>query len=141
MRALSLTQPWATLVVSGAKSFETRSWTTSYRGPLLIHAAKGFPSFARNFAETERALGRLPGKLPFGAIVGKVLLKNVYRTDEIAPTLTALERLYGDYAWGRWAWELTDAVMFDDPIPYKGALGLFDVTLLLPKAMKQAGYS
>jgi hypothetical protein len=43
MKALTLTQPWATLVAIGAKTIETRSWPTSYRGPLAIHAAKGYP--------------------------------------------------------------------------------------------------
>lgn len=46
MKALTLTQPWATLVAMGAKRIETRSWRTSYRGPLAIHAAKGFPRSA-----------------------------------------------------------------------------------------------
>lgn len=41
MKALSLTQPYATLVSLGAKRIETRSWATPYRGRLLIHAAKG----------------------------------------------------------------------------------------------------
>ncbi len=41
MKALSLLQPWATLVVIGVKQIETRSWSTAYRGPLLIHASKG----------------------------------------------------------------------------------------------------
>jgi hypothetical protein len=41
MRALTLTQPWATLVQLGKKSIETRSWGTHYRGPLAIHAAAG----------------------------------------------------------------------------------------------------
>jgi hypothetical protein len=41
MKAITLTQPWATLVALGAKKIETRSWSTSYRGPLAIHAAKG----------------------------------------------------------------------------------------------------
>lgn len=41
MRAITLTQPWATLVAIGAKKIETRSWSTSYRGPLLIHAGAG----------------------------------------------------------------------------------------------------
>lgn len=41
MKALTLTQPWATLVAIGAKSIETRSWKTNYRGPLAIHAGKG----------------------------------------------------------------------------------------------------
>lgn len=41
MRAITLTQPWATLVAIGAKRIETRSWSTPYRGPLAIHAAAG----------------------------------------------------------------------------------------------------
>lgn len=40
MKVLTLTQPWATLVAIGAKRIETRSWSTSYRGPLAIHAGK-----------------------------------------------------------------------------------------------------
>ena len=40
-KVLTLTQPWATLVAIGAKKIETRSWSTSYRGPLAIHAADG----------------------------------------------------------------------------------------------------
>lgn len=47
MKALTLTQPWATLVALGLKRFETRSWPTSYRGTLAIHAAKGMPKYAR----------------------------------------------------------------------------------------------
>lgn len=125
MKALSLTQPWATLVVSGAKLFETRSWTTRYRGPLLIHAAKGFPRYARDFAIS--VLGLSPENLHFGSIIGRVDLKNIYRAEEIAPTLTARELLYGGYMMGRWAWELTNAVIFDDPIPCKGSLGVFEV--------------
>ena len=53
MKALTLTQPWATLVAIGAKRIETRSWRTSYRGPLAIHAAKGFPKWAREFAQDD----------------------------------------------------------------------------------------
>lgn len=41
MKAISIRQPWAWLIVHGAKVVENRSWATSYRGPLLIHAAKG----------------------------------------------------------------------------------------------------
>lgn len=40
MKALSLWQPWASAIAAGAKRIETRSWRTSYRGPLAIHAAK-----------------------------------------------------------------------------------------------------
>lgn len=49
MKALTLTQPYATLIAIHAKHIETRSWATSYRGPLAIHAAKGLgPVGGRN---------------------------------------------------------------------------------------------
>src|SRR4051794_12745444 len=38
--ALSLKQPWATLLVHGCKSIEVRRWSTARRGPVLIHAAR-----------------------------------------------------------------------------------------------------
>jgi len=40
MKALTLYQPWATLIAIGAKKVETRWWSTKYRGPLAIHAGK-----------------------------------------------------------------------------------------------------
>lgn len=39
MKALSIRQPWAHLIIHG-KPIENRSWSTTYRGPLLLHAAK-----------------------------------------------------------------------------------------------------
>ena len=53
MKAITLTQPWATLVAMGAKQVETRSWSTAYRGQIAIHAAKGYPKEARELCETE----------------------------------------------------------------------------------------
>jgi|ERR1035437_3790402 hypothetical protein len=44
MKALTLYEPWASLISIGAKTIETRSWSTSYRGPLAIHAAKRKPA-------------------------------------------------------------------------------------------------
>ncbi len=46
MKAISLHQPWASLVATGVKTIETRSWSTKYRGPLAIHAAKRQPDQA-----------------------------------------------------------------------------------------------
>ncbi|EOG5366173.1 ASCH domain-containing protein [Cronobacter sakazakii] len=44
MKALSIRQPWAWLIVNGFKDIENRSWNTKYRGPLLIHASATKPS-------------------------------------------------------------------------------------------------
>jgi activating signal cointegrator 1 len=51
VKAITLTQPWASLVAIGAKRIETRSWSTKYRGPLAIHAAKKFPQEAWDICE------------------------------------------------------------------------------------------
>jgi hypothetical protein len=40
-KALTIRQPWAALVVSGRKRVEWRTWATTHRGPLLIHAGQG----------------------------------------------------------------------------------------------------
>lgn len=47
MKALTIRQPWATLIACGAKTIETRGWSTRYRGPLLIHAGKAPPHAGR----------------------------------------------------------------------------------------------
>lgn len=41
MKAITIHQPWASLIAVGAKKIETRSWATNYRGPIAIHAGKG----------------------------------------------------------------------------------------------------
>lgn len=51
MKAISLTQPWATAIAVGVKQWETRSWPTGFRGPVAIHAAKGMPKWAKEFAQ------------------------------------------------------------------------------------------
>lgn len=128
MKALTLTQPWATLVAIGAKRVETRSWTTNYRGPLAIHAAKGFPREAMDFARMERTLGRLPARIPRSCIVATARLVAVRSTMEVEQEISALERLYGDYSSGRFAWILDDVQQLAEPIPARGALGLWTWT-------------
>lgn len=44
MRALTIRQPWASLIATGAKTIETRPWRTDYRGPVLIHAGAHRPA-------------------------------------------------------------------------------------------------
>lgn len=145
MKALSLTQPWATLVAIGAKRVETRSWRTSYRGPVAIHAAQGFPGWAQNECLGEPFMGRLmvagfshTRELPRGAMVAVAAISGVYRIppdlwepDPAAPDgfweriVTTDEHDFGDYAPGRYAWQLTRVQALPQPVPCKGALGLW----------------
>lgn len=125
MKALTLTQPWASLVALGLKRVETRSWSTWYTGPLAIHAAKGFPAAARRFAEEECALGCVPARLPFSAIVATCRLVGCWLTEEVAPIVGVLERRLGDYTPGRWAFELEGIRPLRKPVYCRGMLGLW----------------
>lgn len=127
MRAISLWQPWASAIVLGLKSVETRDWETKYRGPILIHAAKTWQRSQRDFADYEHSVGRLPERVPLGALLGVAELVNCAATDEIEFLLDPIERRYGDYTAGRFGWQLADVRRFVEPIGFTGRQGFFNV--------------
>lgn len=129
MRAISLWQPWASAVALGVKRVETRHWAPRYRGPLIIHAAKRWDRDQREFASVERALGRLPPRLPLGALVAVCELVDVRPSEEIGPDVSAVERIYGNYAPGRFGWVLANIRPLPEPIGFKGHQSFFDVPL------------
>ena len=139
MKALTLTQPWATLVAIGAKRIETRSWRTSYRGPLAIHAAKSFPVDCRALCAVQpfvRALAtadyhsrvaQLLGEC--GKVLAVVDLKGCWSTfpSELnqAAWLTTFgdgadEEAFGDYGPERWGWRMERLQRLATPVPCKG---------------------
>ncbi len=126
MKALTLTQPWATLVAEGRKAIETRSWRTHYRGPMAIHAAKGIPPIAREFARKFTA--HRAELLPRGAVLCYIDLVACVPTENVVRGLSADERCFGDYGPGRWAWVFDPASLrvLPEPIPARGALGLWE---------------
>jgi activating signal cointegrator 1 len=139
MKALSVMQPWATLIAQGAKRIETRSWSTSYRGLLAIHTSgkmnreAAMSLRAPSIREALEAGGYHQGsgpasnpyRLPLGAVIAVVTLVDVQRiTPEHVPTEP--ERSFGDYTPGRFAWFLHDVRRLPEPVTAKGALGLWD---------------
>lgn len=142
-KALSLTQPWATLVAVGAKRFETRSWKTPFRGPLVIHAARSFPAWARETcldgphaeyyrnALSEAGYGSVH-ELPTGKIVGAVILADIHPAREWATAggLGVPEYYFGNFAPRRWAWELKNPRAIEKPFPF--ALGHLCIWNLRP---------
>ena len=66
-------------------------------------------------------------QLPLGAIVGRACIGQTYQTENIHSRLRLKELAFGDYSNGRIAIELLDPVRLAEPIPAKGALGLWDV--------------
>ena len=121
VKIISVRQPWAWLLVAGHKDIENRTWRTSYRGPLLIHASLG--ADPENFMPKQRewlefAGIAIPEDLPRGAIVGAVTLAGVVEAH--GTTSPWFEGPYG--------FLVTDPVEFAEPIQWRGRLGIRDYT-------------
>jgi hypothetical protein len=134
MKALSIRQPWASLIVLGIKDIENRTWATRERGTILVHASKGMTrdehedaiEFAVETIRTDprhigsaetrtlRELGFAFEDLPRGGIIGQVDLIDCVRTSN-SPWYT-----------GAVGFVLANA----KPLPFrplKGTLGFFEV--------------
>lgn len=135
MKAISLWQPWASLIIWGEKEYETRSWPAprSLIGQdIVIHAAKrpidmeDWPDF-RLFQGVLVDHGCwLNNRLPYGAVLGVAHVKGCWPVEQVRTQLSAKELAFGNYSDGRFAWWLTDIRPFAQPILYRGAQGLFE---------------
>lgn len=133
MKALSIIQPWASLIAVGIKDIENRTWRTNYRGEFLIHAsAKRLPAgWTALTSEQYAAATRLVNpygkendvkQLPVSAIIGKARLVDCVLNH---PSVWAEK--------GVWNWVLADVQLFSTPVlNVKGRLGFweFDDALL-----------
>lgn len=125
VKALSVKQPWAWLIIHGDKNIENRTWKTNCRGPLAIHASKSWDQegYERLLEDDPEIL--LPNhkykKYKFGGIIGLCNL------EDILPNNTK----YSCCNWhekGFFGWYLTDR----RPLPFKavrGRQGLFEVEI------------
>jgi hypothetical protein len=118
MKALSIRQPWAWLIVHGHKDIENRQWRTLYRGKILVHAAKGITEeeYAIAYVLAEEQGVELPPfkELERGGIVGEVEI------------VDCVDRDASPWFFGEWGFVLAKA----KPLPFrpmKGKLGLFKV--------------
>lgn len=116
IKALTVWQPWAWLIVAGHKDVENRCWPTKHRGPLLIHAGKTYDGDPREDDE-ENGIA-IPKGLPRGAIVGAVNMVSCLPYER-ASSIWHQHGQYGFY--------VADAVQLATPVPWRGSQGLFDV--------------
>jgi hypothetical protein len=125
MKAITIRQPWAQLIVSGAKDVENRTWSTNYRGLILIHSSAKLersdvadacdlmecfiPKFSRRvFSEEAKTY-------PVGAALGVA---------ELVDVVTASD---SPWFFGPYGFVLQSVKRFSTPIKTKGALGLWDI--------------
>ena len=136
MRALTLYQPWATLIAELLKHFETRTWrppAVRMGERIAIHAGKVTDAWFRKSPLVTRALGA--DALPSGAIVALIVLASVHRTPVMGGMPKALrdapqgpdEMEFGDYGPGRWIWQLEDIQRLPEPVACPGNRTLWTV--------------
>ena len=120
MIALSIRQPWASLILKAGKDIENREWPTRFRGRFLVHASKGCTraEFAEAIDCAECILDqRINADLKTiqrGGIIGSVEL------------VDCVERSASPWFFGRYGFVLRDPQMLPFT-PWKGQLGFFDV--------------
>jgi len=153
IRVLTVQQPWAWAILHGGKTIENRSQLWSYRGPLAIHAGAGWSEHGAAFEPLQRAYaswlgfthwdGPYGGRtampidptsdprdaelIRFGAVLGVVELVDVHRATGAPCCQPWGEGLHNGGRGIRPATHLVlaDPKPFDEPIPWKGRLGLW----------------
>ncbi|QSB09687.1 ASCH domain-containing protein [Lysinibacillus fusiformis] len=137
MKAITIKQPWATLIALGEKRFETRSWQTKYRGPIAIHAGKTMDMEYCEYPPIKRALQRHGIEnedLPLGFVIATAELIDCHLIPnelsaagiDIGKILKGDELYFGDFMDGRYAWELNKVKVLSEPEPAKGKLSLWE---------------
>lgn len=121
MKTLTLKQPWATVIASGIKKYEFRSWKTTYRGPLLIHAGIGVDK------EAMKSLKTLGLNYPKSEIVCLVELEDCIKVDEmfLKQLLQENELVYRNTKIGEYAWKIKLIKVLSIP-DVKGKLSLWE---------------
>lgn len=140
MKAITVKQPWASLIVHGIKDIENRTWSTKFRGRVLIHAAKKEDTLAIDViscfdGETARKLwfDINDNKLPLGSIIGSVeIVDCVINYESIWAQKSSKETTI-------YNWVLANPILFPEPILAKGKLSFWDYPNILAEPEEEGG--
>lgn len=118
MKALSLKQPWAELVINGKKTIEMRKWNTKFRGDFLIHASK---------VPDDAAMKKFGFKeLPLGKIIGKAKLIDIKKYESDEDFNKDKSKHLATKEFGNYGFILKDIKKFKKSIPAKGSLNFWN---------------
>lgn len=143
MKVISIWQPFASLLISGNKVFETRTWpapASAIGQTIGIASTKGIKPAQRAYFEDERfvdfyaATGLPPlEELPCGYLLGTALLESSeVMTEEFLEEVSVIEQAFGYFELGNHAWRMVDRRPLEHPIPIRGAQGLYEWNGVLP---------
>ena len=117
MRALSLKQPFAELILQGRKAIEIRKWNTKFRGKFLIHSSK---------IPDEKAMKHFGfTNLPDGFVLGKAKLVDVKKYNSKKEFEKDKNKHLASRKFGNFGFILTD-IQRIKPVPAKGSLNFWD---------------
>jgi len=117
MKALSLKQPFAELILQGKKKIELRKWNTNFRGEFLIHASK---------VPDKKAMEKFRFKeLPTGQILGKATLVDVKKYENPEEFNLDKDKHLASEDYGQYGFLLTD-IKRTNPINCNGKLGFWN---------------
>ncbi len=152
MKAITIWQPWASLIAAGVKRIETRSCSTAYRGPLAIHAALQLSISQRYLCSREPFRSALMQaglpwseglrgyEFPLGAVVAVVQLAACIRITDGTLLPPEPERSLGEYRRGRWMWVLRNVRRLPRPVRAVGQQGLWEWEEPAPMAQTLPGF-
>lgn len=120
--AITVLQPWASLIVQGIKTLETRNWTTPHRGPLYIHASKSTRglAYAAQHPQIVQHVQTHCHELPLGCLLGLVNLSGI---TALMPDCDPAP--FGWLVDAPWVFHLQPLTMLSPPIPARGHLRLW----------------
>jgi hypothetical protein len=136
--ALSVRQPYAHLILAGAKQYEARTWKPAVLGEVLIHASQSFATGWKDDPGVQQALAKLGMRssdvlnLPRGAVIGMVEITSVIECDDYKrhDKVSELDRLLcaddGDTD-GLFLWRLSNPTVYEKHAACKGQLFLWPV--------------
>jgi len=138
VKAITLLEPWASLIAVGAKKIETRSWSTKYRGPLAIQAGKSLKAWHMDLAWKEPFFSALvsqhteTGGICYsrGCVIATCNLVDIIKMTpefiDFVKLIKGYEYDFGNYTVGRYAWILENVKRLAEPVPAKGKLSLWE---------------
>ena len=125
MKCLSVSQPYADLIVQGKKTIELRTWNTKFRGEFLVHAPFKIKKDAC------KRLGIDETKLRTGVIIGKAEIYDVKVYNYVSELKADYKKHFAteEFLRHKYGFLLKKPQELRMPIPYKGSLGFFNVSL------------
>ncbi len=120
MKAITIKEPWASLIVHGFKKYEFRNWKTNYRGKILIHAGLSKENIDK-FSDYNLDISS-------GEIIGEAVITDcILVSKEFDDELRKINSLvYENNHVGLYAFKLENVKKYDKRIKIKGKLGLWN---------------